>query len=92
VPRTGHFWYVENPRDGAEAILGFIGKHPVAERLRPDGSRRIPRRVASSDGCEREKPCSQYGECRRFGYRGKRREQAIRLAVGACSAKGRPTA
>lgn len=32
VPRSGHFWYVENPRAGADAILRFIAKHPVAPR------------------------------------------------------------
>jgi len=29
VPQSGHFWYVDNPRDGAAAILRFIAKHPI---------------------------------------------------------------
>jgi pimeloyl-ACP methyl ester carboxylesterase len=32
VPRSGHFWYVENPRDGAESILRFLAKHPIPPR------------------------------------------------------------
>ena len=32
VPDAGHFWYIENPRGGADAILRFIARHPIATR------------------------------------------------------------
>ena len=27
IPGAGHFWYVDNPRAGVDAILGFVRQH-----------------------------------------------------------------
>ena len=35
IPRAGHFWYVDNPRGGADAILRFLAKHPTPEARKP---------------------------------------------------------
>jgi pimeloyl-ACP methyl ester carboxylesterase len=29
IPRAGHFWYVDNPRGGAEVILRFLASHAL---------------------------------------------------------------
>jgi hypothetical protein len=29
IGEAGHFWYVENPRAGADAILKFLAAHPL---------------------------------------------------------------
>ena len=29
LPNVGHFWYIDRPREGANAILRFVAQHPV---------------------------------------------------------------